>query len=805
MGDLIENAGCRVVLCLLHFVSLTQFVGATETEPAGPVITKYSDIYLDDGQWRCPLCNKGVQNGDRTRIDPALHLSEWHDVYLEADYFRDKISKITDAELLASVSDAERFMKPDGTLSPEKVKDWFVQREDNGRLYHYDRAATIPFLNVDEFRQQLEADPERMAAILAAADAIVDPERGYTLADRFFGWIVDYNVNWTDRSKYGFHYLHFVSDLVTAWVATGDERYVSAFESLFNQWYAQRNAIDPPETGPGVKVRNVVWYELGLGVRTPRFIDAIRAMGKELSPRTHVQMLKYLLGAGRWMHQCLEQTPFHPYNWQTQTAMTQTYLTLLYPEFKESGDWLATSRANMVQHFQEDIFDDGGYVERTGSYTSFVFGMFYRYMLLWQYAKDDSSLLQTYLPRLEKLMEFTSRTLSPLGLNVPFNDSRRSLIFAGMLVDMGKFFNRGDFIGPLQHVVPEVKWQSTGIEPEYPQVTSQLFPSSHFVVMRDGWSREAYFMKINYGPFQNHGHYDILDFEIYANGVPIALDAAIGPTGYVDPVHVSWYKQAKAHNMLMVAESNPMKRNIEGVDLVWSTQEHVDYFAATHSGYQRYHDTLHRRHFAFRRGHYWLIVDEVKTPHSGKALDWQFHTPLSLHRTGYGYASTETPGVRVILPESEQAGTKRFERTGPAGLGELPGEPPSRDIDWITFRKLSSGNPLQDRMAVLVYPTSKDSPYQPPHLTWTIDPDKPGVLLCRVRIRNEEDLHIFSDGTPIETGLVTGSFIYACLHQRDGQPVWVSTTGATQLQVSGQTFVHSDAPVDGEWAGPPSN
>jgi hypothetical protein len=770
-------------------------------EQTGPVITTYSDIYLEDGQWRCPLCNQVVENGDRSEIDPALHLSEWHDVYLDAAYFRDKISEITDTELVASLVDANRFTNADGTLSPEKVKTWFTTREDNGRLYHYDREANIPFLSIGEFREQVEADPERSAAIKAAADAIVDPERGYTLADRFFGWEVDFNVNWTDRSKYGFHYLHFVSDLVTAWVATGDDKYASAFESLFNQWYTQRNAIDPPETGPGVKVRNVVWYELGLGVRTPRFLDAMRSMGEELSPETHVQMLKYLLGAGRWMQACLERTPFHPYNWQTQTAMTQTYLAFTFPEFKESEQWLGTSRANMIEHFEKDIFDDGGYIERTGSYTSFVFGMFYRYMLLWQYAKDDSSLLEAYLPRLEKLMEFTSRTLSPLGVNVPFNDSRRSLVFTGLLVDMAKFFNRGDFIGPVKHIVPEEKWKATGIEPAFPETTSELFPTSHFVVMRDGWDRDAYFMKINYGPFQNHGHYDILDFEIYANGIPIALDAAIGPTGYVDPVHVSWYKQAKAHNMLMVAEANPMKRGIEGVDLVWSTQEQMDYFAATHAGYQRFHDTLHRRHFAFRRGQYWLIVDDIMTPHAGKALDWQFHSPLSLEETAYGFASAGMPGVKVILPESEQAGTERLHRMGPAGLRDLPGEPAGRDIDWITFQKMSSGNPMQDRMAVLVYPTTQASSGETPVLTWSRDPGNPAILLCRVRIGDEEDLHIFSDGSSIDAGPVTGRFTYACLHQRDGQPAWLSATGATRVRVGDQTLVDSPEPVDSEWAG----
>jgi len=787
------------ILAILPAIALFQSTGVLEAQPTGPVITEYSDIYEVDGQWHCPLCNEVVKNGVRSEIDPALQLSEWHDVYMDAAYFRDKISQISDTELLESLANADMFMEADGTLSAEKVKAYFVEKEDNGRLYHYDSQTNIPFLSIEEFRKQVKADPERSAAIKEAADAVVDPGRGYTLANRFFGWKVDFNVNWTDRSKYGFHYLHFISDLVTAWVVTEDDRYASAFESLFNQWYAQRNAIDPP---PGVKVRNVVWYELGLGVRTPRFIDAMRAMGKELSPETHVLMLKYFLGAGRWMHACLDRTPFHPYNWQTQTAMTQTYLALIFPEFKESGQWLETSRANMIQHFEEDIFDDGGYVERTGSYTRFVFGMFYRYMLLWTYARDDASLLEAYLPRLEKLMEFTSRTLSPLGVNVPFNDSRRSLVFTTLLVDMARFFNRGDFIGPVQHVVPEAKWKATGVDPELPENTSQLFPTSHFAVMRDGWSRDAYFMMINYGPFQNHGHYDILDFEIYANGIPIALDAAIGPTGYVDPIHVSWYKQAKSHNMLMVDEANPVKRGIEGIDLVWSTQERMDYFAATHSGYQRFQDTLHRRHFAFRRGLYWLIVDQVQTPHAGKELDWQFHSPLSLKETGYGFNSVESPGVQLILPESEQEGIECFHRKGSAGLRDLPGEPASREIDWITFRKASTADPLKDQMAVLVYPTRPGSPDEPPVLRWSRDAENPGLIQCRVISPDGEDVHFFSDGSYRDFGPVSGDFSYACLHLKDGQPQWISATGATRLKTASQRILKSLERVDVEWEFP---
>ncbi|HKJ89868.1 MAG TPA: alginate lyase family protein, partial [Oceanipulchritudo sp.] len=651
----------------------------------------------------------------------------------------------------------------------------------------------------EEFVEAVRNDPARLEAVMEAAAAIVDKERGYTIGDHYFGWEVDFNHNWKDRSKFGMHYLHFVSDLVPAYLITGDPLYVKAVESLFNQWYDQRNRIEMAKTGPGIKERDIVWYELGLGNRTPRLIDALQAMGESFSPETHVRMLKYFLGAGRWLSACLEQTPFHPYNWQTQTAMTLSYLGLLYPEFKEAGEWVQKGRENMILHFKKDILDDGGYIERTGSYTSYVFGMFYRYMLMFKYLERDSSLLDGYLSRLEKLMEFTSRNLTPLGVNAPFNDSRRSLGLARLLVDMAGFFDRGDFLGPLEGVFPAETLSRAGVDPSLPESTSELFPESHFAVMRDGWSRDAYYMIVNYGPFENHGHYDILDFECYANGVPIAVDAGIGDTGYVDPLHVSWYKQSRAHNMLMVDEANTMKRGIEGGDVHWSTQERMDYFAATHRGYERYHETLHRRHFAFRRGLYWLVVDVLQTPHAGKELDWHFHSPLALRETPDGFVSRRAPGVRLVLPKEAGDSIERLHRMGPANLKDLPGEPSNREIDWITFRQGSTGDRLKDRLAVLIYPTSEDSGEPAPELHWSQDPRDPDALMCRVVTETGEDVHYFSDGSQRQLGPVSGDFHYACLHLRDGVPQWVSVTGARRLAVGEQTLLSSETRTDGEW------
>ena len=125
------------------------------------------------------------------------------------------------------------------------------------------------------------------------------------------------------------------------------------------------------------------------------------------------------------------------------------------------------------------------------------------------------------MPRLEKLSEFTALTMTPLGVNCPFNDCRRGTGLAELLIEMGEFFNRGDFLSAVQSRISTDTFGKLKTRPKEPEITSVNFINSKFAVMRDGWRPESYFMMINYGPFQNHGHYDILDFEFLPMAHPL--------------------------------------------------------------------------------------------------------------------------------------------------------------------------------------------------------------------------------------------------------------------------------------------
>ncbi|MBN1542232.1 hypothetical protein JW992_08790, partial [candidate division KSB1 bacterium] len=445
------------------------FCGKKQT---GPEITLYSDIYKIGDQWHCPLCNQPVANGDRSKIDPNLYLSEWHDIFLDADYFDQKINHISQSELFSSL-DVEIGVEMTAD-SLALLLDHFDSRFDLPRYYFYDRAAHVPFIPLDQFVQEVENDPDRREEIIEAADALADKENGYTIAGHHFGWNIDFMHPWEGTSDYSVNNLHFMQVLSAAYLVTGDDFYLRSYEDIFNQWYEQKDRIVNQKKPWDKKFYGVIWYELGLAGRICRHIDAFRAFGDELQPKTRMRLLKMILGSARWLHQCLTRTPFHPYNWQIHTATSLTYAGLAFPEFREAPLWLAAAQENMEKHFVNDILDDGGHNERSGGYTSYTFGMLHRYLLIRRHFAGDLDSYERFMPRLEKLMEFTAMNLTPIGVNSPFNDCARGTYLAEMLVSMSELFDRGDFLGAAAPAIPLETIVATGLRPRTPAKESVL-------------------------------------------------------------------------------------------------------------------------------------------------------------------------------------------------------------------------------------------------------------------------------------------------------------------------------------------
>ena len=781
----------RVFLSISCFSSILH---SGEPDRSGPTISLQSNVYQVGAKWYCPLCRREVAHGDRSGWDLKLSLSEWHDILIEKDYFQKKIRYISDEELVHSLriktiepALQKALKSKDYDRVSSTLFDYFAARRDNGRLSSFDSQNKKHFITIEEFLNDVRPDTSRYNAIIRSARQVYTPEKGFTLFGVNWGKRIDFNHRYPHVSKWGVHYLYFLDDQINHYLLTRDPAIAGAFDVLFNQWYDQLDSVTQEQVIHHTTSYDFVWYELGLANRTQRLVDAQRVFVKQLTPETNKKLLKNILGSARWLDQCLKKTPFHPYNWQTHTAMTLSYAALVFPEFREAGAWLDRGKKSMVLHLENDILDDGGYVERTPSYAEYMFSVFYRYMMMLQYFKNDSSLREKYLSRMEKFVEFFVLTNSPVGVNTPFNDASRNRSLVRLFQEMAVFFKRGDFVGAVRHELSPGELASLPIAVKEPGNKSVDFPDSRFVVMRDSWDPNSYFLMLNYGDFQNHCHFDQLDFEIYANGVPIALDAAIGKLGYLDSLQVSWYKHPLSHNMLTINRAVPEKMDRPGYDKVWSPQKKTEYFAVTHDGYLRHQKAKHRRHIVFAKTKYWLIIDEVSTTGKDQEMEFNFHTPCSMMPVDDGYLSTGEKGFLIRQDRRDASNISRSKSQGFAGLGGLPNEPSHREIDWLVFSKSLTGDRQSDRMATLVYPFASNQEIVPAEASVErLDLRDNAAIGYLVSSKDRQEVVILSDGKYRRfTDRIEGDFTFARISSVSDEIDYAGFTQVRKFKLAG--------------------
>jgi hypothetical protein len=614
----------------------------------------------------------------------------------------------------ASDEDIQALLHPDAR----------AHRETGGvRLYAPAGLLDHPFITVDEYREKAQSLPGLVEDVTRQADAVADHTFGYGTFVHHFGSRVDFNHDFGHAGmKYGWHYWAWGIPLVGAYALTRNERYAAAFADLFAQWFEQRDAV--ADTLANLDA-DVIWYELGLAVRTPVFIDACRLMAgsKSWPASVSADLLRTIVGHCRWLFECSAQNPFHAYNWPIQTAVTLRYAGTALSGLAEAPRWKAQGDAVVSEHLRRDFQGDGGYQERTPNYTRYVLD------LLWIYAR----LLETHPPAAgeerrtlgireriggatEECLAVWAGLTTPLGLAPAVNDTGRSSEMALLLTTASLRFKRPDFLGPARLAAEQTSPTRVGarafleavLAPArdaavgFPPVLSVFYPRTGFAVMRSDWTREARYLFLNLAPWSVHGHQDVLSFECYADGHALAVDPGIAAGGYGTDDYASWYRAARGHNMLCVEEADPARHLVDITDTSWQSGPALDFAAATHFGYAEAFGVRHRRHVLFVKPHFWIVWDRAWSERSGLAVDWFFHSPLALIADADGWSSDGGPGLRLAAAEAGLY--EKRSGTGPADLGGLPGEPPHRAIDWVSFRWKTAGSNAGQDILVLVAP-----------------------------------------------------------------------------------------------------
>lgn len=475
--------------------------------------------------------------------------------------------------------------------------------------------------------------------VIREAERVVDHEiQGWHTLTYKFGEKVDFNAAWGRSGIYGMHYWGWSEPLRVAFGQTGDLRYPTCFDDLFNQWYEQRDKLDNP-----IPNLDVIFYELGVGGRTPRFLDhyfAYRNTGV-MSWRTHERMLKTILGGCRWLYELEKKEGYRDGNWQMCGSWALVYAGGLFPEFKEAKEWVKVGVQRLVEHVDKDFYDDGCHYERASGYGSWCTRMS-EDLILFAEQNKNVKVPKTLRERVVQMYDWFLATTTPLGESQGYNDggwgAQDEIFKRGV-----KFTGDGRYLWPIRDRVKSLD----GVKPKEPEFTSIDNRPSGFAVMRSGWDPKDLYCIVNYGPWGGgHAHNDLLDFGLYAYGEPVAVETnRWGP--YDNPLN-HYFKSAQAHNQVVVNDAPLDRVNFRGEDVVWATGEQVDYFTASHQGYKKAFGNVIVRQFTFLKPDYFLISDTVFEGPQHQSYTWYLHSPFKW-KTGKTRSVTQSsPGLQVV-------------------------------------------------------------------------------------------------------------------------------------------------------------
>jgi len=164
-------------------------------------------------------------------------------------------------------------------------------------------------------------------------------------------------------------------------------------------------------------------------------------------------------------------------------------------------------------------------------------------------------------------------------------------------------------------------------------------PDEKYLILACGHHRTKHWAK--------HRHRDQNSFSLFAEGVPLALDAGSGP--YRTPEQILWYKATVSHNTVMFGglDQDPE----DGKILKFVSKEGVDYVLGDTGRASRAYQFF--RHILFVKPDYFVIWDYIR---SYVFAEWLLHSPVeeirkSAHMLEFVTAWGVNLDVHFLLPE----------------------------------------------------------------------------------------------------------------------------------------------------------
>lgn len=493
------------------------------------------------------------------------------------------------------------------------------------------------------------------------------------------------------------HKFYYAVGLGIAFKETGDRRYADKWAQLSSSWIASVPMDFLPSDVAGRRIQNWIFAHYYFVGECPS--DAV-------APEFYVQFLTAIHQQTSYL--CQNLTPAR--NHRTLELYTIFLVAVVFPELNDSDTWLQFSIVELTKNAQTDLLADGVHCELSTDYHHIVLRNFLSVKRL---AVLNNVALSLELDEcIKKALEFSLYVHKPDG-SIPSLSDGDTGSFLALLQQGYEFYGNEEML----YVATKGK---QGTPPKH---RSKAFPAGGYYILRSAWGESAKpspegeglvrgnqnrevincdatlssreealinsddshfyederYLVFDCGPLGagNHGHLDLLSFEMAAYGQSLIVDP--GRYTYDESGETNWrvlFRGTGYHNTVQVDGLNQTRYEFHKKKFK-ITGEHPDYelkafisqpgFDYLH-GIARSHEypVVHERKILFVNGEYWLIYDVLRAdePHN---YDLLFHLASSAHGNvaiDNGLENITVDAPNLVMIQVVQPGVTVSAKTG---------------------------------------------------------------------------------------------------------------------------------------------
>jgi len=413
------------------------------------------------------------------------------------------------------------------------------------------------------------------------------------------------------------HKFYYAVGLGMAFTETLAHRYLEKWVRLTDSWINLVPLNFLPSDVAGRRIQNWIFAH---------YFFVTQGKAEDLDPEFYIKFLSSLAQQVSFL--CRNLTPAR--NHRTLELCSIFLAGVVFPELREASNWLELAKTELVKNIQSDILPDGVHCELSTDYHHLVLKNF-----LW--IRRLAILNHIILPsvfddQIKKALEFSLHAHKPDGM-VPSLSDGDSRSFLALLEQGYQLYGNQEF--------RYTALQGMGGTP--PQERSKGFPDSGYYFLRSGWGEgsEPYqderYLIFDCGPLGegNHGHLDLLSFEMAAYGQSLIVDP--GRYTYDESGEINWrvrFRETAAHNTVVVDGKN-QTRYVFHKTRYKIRGSHPNHFVHAFiseptfdfiHGLAKSHEypVLHERKILFPCLDYWVIIDRL-TAQEEHQYDLLFH------------------------------------------------------------------------------------------------------------------------------------------------------------------------------------